>query len=257
LETSLKRLNAETPFYLNSQLLEHHFDESSRADKMTVSLVIPTLDEANNIGYVLRRIAMLKIIDEIIIVDGHSKDNTIEIAKEIMPAIKVVYQKGRGKGDALRAGFAASGCDLVIAIDADGSMDPLEVPRFLEPLLKGADFVKGSRFLPGAGTADMPILRKFGNKVFVLMVNILYGTKYSDLCYGYMGFRKDTFEKINLLSDGFEIETEINIAAGKAKLNVVEVPSFELNRYFGEGKLNTFRDGWRILKTIIVGVFAH
>lgn len=224
---------------------------------VSVTVVVPTLNEAKSIPEVLRRVAAQKEINEIIVVDGHSVDGTLEIARQTVPTIKIVIQTGKGKGNALREGFESASGEIVIAIDADGSMDPGQISQFIKPLLDGYDFAKGSRFLPGGGTEDMTLLRKFGNKVFTLLVNILYRTRYSDCCYGYFAFKKSAFSAIGVKSDGFEIETEINVRAGKKRLRTMEVPSYERRRSFGEGNLHALKDGWRILKTIFLEMFRN
>jgi glycosyltransferase involved in cell wall biosynthesis len=159
-------------------------------------------------------------------------------------------QQGRGKGDALRAGFAAATGDIIVMLDADGSTDPAEIPSFVGVLLAGADFAKGSRFLHGAGTTDMPFYRKLGNAGFVLLVRLLFGGRYTDLCYGYNAFWSDVVPELQLDGDGFEIETMMNIRALRAGLNVVEVASCEGRRVHGIGRLRTIPDGWRVLRTI-------
>ena len=215
----------------------------------TISLVIPTLNEERNIAAVLRRVPDL--VDEIVIVDGRSTDRTIETALAVRPDARVVLEKVPGKGSAVRAGFAAATGDLVVMIDADCSMDPQEIETYVVRLAEGADVVKGSRFLPGGGTTDMTWLRRAGNRVLVGLVNVLYGSSFSELCYGYMAFRRSRLEDLDLRSEGFEIETEIVVRALKAGLRIEEVPSFEEERAFGESNLNTFRDGWRVLTKLL------
>jgi len=217
-----------------------------------VSVVIPTLNEAKNLPDVLYRLP--NVVDEVIIVDGHSKDNTVEIAKEVLPNVKVILQKKSGKGDALRCAFDYVQGDIIIQIDADGSMSPEEVPSFVEALHNGADVVKGSRFMVGGETYDMTTLRRVGNALMTMVVNILCSTKYTDLCYGFAAFKKKALQKLTpiLESNNFEIETEIFIKAKKLGLNVVEVPSIEHRRKNGESKLNSFIDGFKILKTIVI-----
>jgi len=218
----------------------------TKAPKITA--VIPARNEEKNLPFVLPLIPPM--VDELLLVDGVSSDRTNEVAKELRPDIKIVKQTGRGKGNALRCGFEKASGDFIIMIDADGSMDPAEIPAFIEPLLQGYDVVKGSRFLPGGGTTDMEGHRKFGNKVFLTLVNILFRGKYSDLCYGYMAFKKDALRKIELESDGFEIETELNVKVLKTGLKVKEVPSFEKKRISGSGSLRAWQDGKRIIGTI-------
>jgi len=217
--------------------------------KPTVSVVIPTLNEAENLPHVLPRIP--KWVDEVVLVDGHSTDNTIAIARELIPDIRVIFQDRRGKGAALRAGFAAARGDIIVMLDADGSTDPAEIPAFVGALLAGADFVKGSRFLQGGGTADMPLYRRFGNWGFVLGVRLMFGGSFSDLCYGYNAFWRHILPKLALDGDGFEIETMMNVRALHAGFKVAEVASFEAPRVYGIGRLRTIPDGWRVLRTLM------
>ena len=214
-----------------------------------ISVVIPTLNEAENLQYVLSRIP--DWVDEVILVDGHSTDNTVEVACKLRSDIRVVMQQRQGKGDALRCGFAAATGDIIVMLDADGSTDPAEIPAFVGALLAGADFVKGSRFLQGAGTSDMPFYRRLGNWSFVTLVRLLFGGAYSDLCYGYNAFWKDVLPRLSLEGDGFEIETIMNVRALRKSLRVAEVPSFEFERVRGTSHLRTIPDGWRVLKAIV------
>lgn len=217
--------------------------------RLRVSVIICTFNEAKNLPYVLPKIP--DWVDQVILVDGHSTDNTVEVARKLRPDIRVLYQLGKGKGDALRYGIQQAGGEIVVTLDADGSTDPEEIPKFIDPLLNGYDFAKGSRFLEGGGTLDMPRHRIFGNRVFTILTNLLYSTRYSDLAYGYNAFRKSALKGIQLSSDGFEIETELNIKVAKAGLKVKEVPSFERKRISGRENLRSFQDGWRILRTIL------
>ncbi|MBA2635747.1 MAG: glycosyltransferase family 2 protein, partial [Sphingomonas sp.] len=164
--------------------------------------------------------------------------------------IRFVQQQGRGKGAALRSGFSAARGDIIVMLDADGSTDPREIPSFVAALVSGADFVKGSRFLPGGGTADMENYRKLGNMAFVYSVRLLFGGRYTDLCYGYNAFWRRVLPQLQLDGDGFEIETMMNVRALKAGLIVAEVPSFESHRIYGESHLRTIPDGLRVLRTI-------
>jgi glycosyltransferase involved in cell wall biosynthesis len=216
----------------------------------TVSIVIPALNEAANIAWVLRRIPA-GVADEVILVDGLSVDDTIAIAKATMAEIVMVHEERPGKGVALRAGFAAATGDIIVMLDADGSMDPAEVSSFVAAVRSGYDFVKGSRHLPDAGSEDLTVLRSAGNKALGGAVNLLYGTQFTDLCYGFMAFRRDCLGALNLSADGFEIETQMVVNAVKAGLRIAEVPSFELERRSGQSNLRTFRDGRRVLRTLL------
>jgi glycosyltransferase involved in cell wall biosynthesis len=223
--------------------------ERRRANRPTVSVVVPTLNEAANLPHVLGRLS--KGMEELIIVDGHSVDDTVGVAQALRPDARVILQNRRGKGNALACGFAAATADIIVMLDADGSTDPAEIPRFLNPLVEGADFVKGSRYLEGGGSSDITGLRSAGNKALGASVNVLFGTRYTDLCYGYSAFWRRCLPQLQINCDGFEVETVLNIRAAKAGLSVVEVPSHEEDRIHGVSKLNAWRDGRRVLRTIV------
>jgi glycosyltransferase involved in cell wall biosynthesis len=220
-----------------------------------ISLVIPALNEARNLPYVFARLP--RDIYEVILIDGHSTDDTVAVARSLYPEVRIVRQSRRGKGNALACGFAACRGHIIIVVDADGSVDGAEIPRFVAALQQGADFAKGSRFLRGGGSADLTLLRRLGNRGLTVVVNILYGTRYTDLCYGYNAFWARCLPYINVDCDGFEVETLINIRMAKAGLRVTEVPSFESPRIHGMSNLNPWRDGWRILKTILTERFVR
>ncbi|HUG95334.1 MAG TPA: glycosyltransferase family 2 protein [Pleomorphomonadaceae bacterium] len=215
----------------------------------TVTVIIPALNERENLRHVLPRIPPM--VNEVILVDGASTDGTVEAARQLLPSIRIVQQDGEGKGAALRSGFAAATGDIIVMLDADGSTDPAEIPYFVHALLAGAEFAKGSRFLHGGGTEDMPYYRRLGNGFFVHLVRRLYGGRYTDLCYGYNAFWRHLLPQLELDGDGFEIETMINIRALRAQFRIREVPSFEARRVMGVGRLRTIPDGWRVLRTIL------
>lgn len=217
--------------------------------RIEVSLVIPAMNEERNIGWVLKRLPPQ--IDEVILVDGNSSDATVAVSRAICPDIRVVGQDRPGKGAALRAGFAAARGDVIVMIDADRSMDPVEIERFLDLVADGYDLVKGSRFMGDGGTADMEAVRRCGNAALRGMANRLYGTRFTDLCYGFMAFRREHLATLGLQADGFEIETEIVVRAVKSGLRVGEVASFEQPRGYGESNLNTWRDGTRVLRLML------
>lgn len=214
----------------------------------SVSIVIPTLNEAENLKWLLPRLPAW--VHEILIIDGCSTDDTIRVAESLRSEVKIVVERKRGKGAALRRGFEAATGDVVVMMDADGSMAPDEIIHFVSALMSGADFAKGTRFMQGAGTSDMTLFRRAGNLGLTWTVRMLYGSAFSDLCYGYMAFWRRHVPLLKSECDGFEIETLINIRALKSKLKIVEVASFESERIHGTSNLRAIPDGWRVLKTI-------
>jgi glycosyltransferase involved in cell wall biosynthesis len=233
-----------------------------------VSVVIPTLNEARNLPHVFS--ALPPALHEVIIVDGHSVDDTVDTARRLRPDVRIVKQSRNGKGNALACGFAAATGDIIAMVDADGSADPAEIPQFVKALLDGGDFAKGTRFAAGGGSGDITRLRQLGNRFLSSLVNILCRTKYSDLCYGYNVFWRchvpvfglDTESPVpvdgtRLWGDGFEIETLINIRIAQAGLAVTEVGSYEHPRIYGVSNLNAISDGWRVLRTILVERFYY
>jgi glycosyltransferase involved in cell wall biosynthesis len=224
-----------------------------RADLVTewprVSVIIPTLNEAQNLPHVLAKLPGR--LHEVIVVDGFSTDDTIDVARLLRPDAKIVLQKCRGKGDALRCGFEAATGDVLVMLDADGSADPAEIPAFVETLMAVADFAKGTRFREGGGSSDISRLRRIGNRGLNGVVNALFRTSYSDLCYGYNAFWHHCLPAMSVDCAGFEVETLINIRIARAGLTVREVPSFERARIHGQSNLRTFRDGGRVLRTIL------
>lgn len=219
-----------------------------------VSLVIPTLNEAKNLSWLLPRLPSW--IFEVVIVDGCSTDGTVEVARQLAPDVRIVIEKRRGKGLALMTGFQAARGDIIVMLDADGSMDPEEIILFVVALMRGADFVKGTRFIQGAGTSDMTRIRMLGNWALTRAFRALYGGTFSDLCYGYIGFWKKWVPILHSDCIGFEVETILNIKALQNRLKVVEVASFESDRIHGESNLRALPDGWRILKAILKERFA-
>jgi glycosyltransferase involved in cell wall biosynthesis len=214
-----------------------------------ISVVVPTLNEAKNLPHVFAELP--QGLHEVIVVDGFSTDGTPEVARHLRPDVKIVKQAQRGKGDALRCGFEASTGDILVMLDADGSADPAEIPAFVRALTRGADFAKGTRFHPDGGSSDITPLRSAGNRLLSGTVNLLFGTAYSDLCYGYNAFWRHCLPAMSVDCTGFEVETLINIRIARAGLKVSEVPSFERDRIHGQSNLNTFRDGGRVLRTIL------
>lgn len=218
----------------------------------SVTVIIPTLNEGKSIATVILELKHLGF-SNIVVIDGNSEDDTVDVAERL--GVNVIHQNGSGKGDAMRQAFGDTEVngEVILVMDADGSMNPKEAFSFLEAIQNGVDCVKGSRFLPGAGSEDLTLFRRIGSSFFVFLVNTLWSTKYTDLCYGFAAFKRKALEKLypHLESKNFEIETEIFIKAKKLGLKVGEIPSVELRRTHGKSNLKALKDGLRILKTIV------
>lgn len=227
----------------------------------TVSIIVPAKNEAKNLEIVL---PLLPDVHEIIVVDGHSVDGTAEVAKRVRPEVHVITQTRKGKGNALVCGFERATGDIIVMFDADGSADAAEIPRFVDALIAGADVAKGSRFTAGGSSEDITFHRQLGNRGLNVLSNLLLGTRYTDLCYGYNAFWRRILPELQLPAstlpaapgtmlwgDGFEIETLLTCRMAEARLTVAEVPSVELLRIHGESNLHAVKDGLRVLKTVL------
>src|SRR3954469_8630485 len=139
----------------------------------TVTIVVPAKNEAANLREVL---PLLPPVHEVLLIDGHSGDDTIEGARHTLPRIRVVQQTRRGKGNALACGFLAATGDIIVMFDADGSADPAGIPPFVKGLSGGADFAKGSRFALGGGSEDITAIRRLGNAGLHLVANLTFQT---------------------------------------------------------------------------------
>ena len=221
-----------------------------------VTVVLPTRNEARNLPHVAER---MPPIDELVVIDGGSQDGTADVARRLWPHATVIEQTRSGKGNALACGFRAATGDIIVMIDGDGSTDPAEIPRFVEALVDGADLAKGSRFCRDGGSEDITRFRRLGNYGLNWLVNRIFRTQFSDLCYGYNAFWRRNLDCLDLpctdlpepqWGDGFEIETVINVRAAKSGWLIREVGSFEGKRLHGNSNLNAVTDGMRVLRTI-------
>jgi glycosyltransferase involved in cell wall biosynthesis len=214
-----------------------------------ITVIMCTLNEEANLPYVLPEIP--EWVDEVILVDGHSTDDTIAVAKRIRPDITVLYQPGSGKGDALKYGIKHASGDIIVTLDADGATDPEEMPRFIKPLLKGYAFAKGSRFL-WSFPRNKPWHRILGNWIITGTFDILFFRRYTDVCSGYNAFWKSAIAQIDPWpSDGFQNEPFVNCRAVKRGLKVTEIGHSDAGRTQGRVKERSWRQGFKAFKVII------
>lgn len=223
----------------------------------TVTALICTLNEETNLPHVLPKIP--EWIEDILIIDGHSTDKTVKVIKEFCPQARVMYQPGRGKGDAIAFGVREAKGDIIVTLDADGETPPEEISNFIEPLKNGYDMTKGSR-LNGKRPPRMPRYRWFGNKVLAITCNILYRTRFHDVCSGYNAYWKDKFLKLGLsygLKElGCSMEQQMVVRAKKAGMKIKEVPHTSHGRISGvsaiagvkEAVKQGFRDWFLIIR---------
>jgi len=215
--------------------------------KSKITVLICTLNEEANLPHVLPNLP--EWVDEVLLVDGHSTDRTIEVAQKLRPGIHILQQPGKGKDRALKYGFDRAQGDIIITLDADGTTDPEEMQRFIEPLLNGYDFAKGSRFLK-IRPAKMPWYRHLGNWILITEANLLFGTKYTDLCSGYNAFWKKSWERVDF-PDKFGYEPLITLRAKRVGLKTIEIPCSDKGRVSGSSKLPNWRQGWGAFKGIL------
>ena len=230
---------------------------------MKVSLIVPVKNEAPTIEWLLNQIP--PDISEIIVVDGNSHDKTVELARGHQRVSRVIVQRSKGKGAALSAGFAIATGELVAIIDADGSMKPSELSKYIEKFPE-YDVVKGSRYLQSGGSTDLTFVRSLGNRLLTRLANLLFDQSWTDMAYGYAVFKRSVLDELALTDydklgsilghksygQGFEIETLMFTRAARRKMKIIEVPSFEENRIAGSSNLRAMRDGFRVLIALFV-----
>jgi glycosyltransferase involved in cell wall biosynthesis/anti-sigma regulatory factor (Ser/Thr protein kinase) len=255
---------ARTSFGLPSATLEFDYAgdralgrRGLRPQQPRVTVVVPAKDEAANI---LEILPYLSGFFEVVVVVREDDYASAEAARTALPSARIVYQTRKGKGNALACGFEQTNGDVIVTFDIDGSADPHEIPRFVEALTRGADLAKGSRFCPGGGSQDITQFRSLGNYCLNLIASVFTGTRFTDLCYGFNAFWADQLPVLCLpdsdgdtpqRGDGFEIEAMIIGRFAISKAIIIEVPSYEYDRYHGESNLNAIRDGFRVLWTLL------
>jgi len=218
---------------------------------MKVTLIIPTRNEEGCIGKVLQEVPK-KLIQQIIVVDGHSTDNTLkEVKKNLRSKDLVFTQKGMGYGAAFIEGFAKAKGDIIIMMDADGSHNPADIPFMLNKIKEGYEYVMASRYAVGGKSFDDTFIRWFGNQLFTKLTNIIHNMHVTDSLYLFTAIDKDKLNKLDLQSPSFEFCTEIIVKASRAGLRFAEVPAIERARYNGKSKVNAFWHGLKILKMVL------
>jgi dolichol-phosphate mannosyltransferase len=219
-----------------------------------VTVVIPTRDEEGMIAEMVDSVR--PYADEILVVDGHSKDRTREIAAQ--HDARVILDHGKGKGEALRYSLTQASGDIVVFIDADGSHDPRDIPAMVAPIKAGqSDLVVGSRGRGGSdelhGTLGQ-LIRYVGSQVIMLIINYRWGTQLTDSQNGFRAIRRDVGLKLGLTSNLTTIEQEMMMRALKLGYRVSEIPAHEYERKWGKSKVVVwklwFAYGWSVFRNI-------
>ncbi|VVB71020.1 Glycosyltransferase AglJ [uncultured archaeon] len=213
-----------------------------------VCVLIPTLNEEESIESVIREFKALGY-ENILLVDGHSTDATVEKARAA--GARIFLQSGSGKGQALKEVFEQIEEEYILLIDGDGTYSPGEASSLLEPVQKGrADHVVGNRFGKLQGGA-LKKLNMIGNKMINRFFALIYGIHLTDILSGYRAFTTEGIRLLDLSTPGFEIESEITIESVKKGLRIAEIPITYKSRPAGtKTKLHPFRDGLKIILTI-------
>lgn len=217
---------------------------------MKTTLIIPALNEEGCIGKTIREIPRDRV-DEIIVVDGHSADNTVNEAKSVLGLNdKVIEQKREKFGGAIYDGLDLATGNVVMIMDADGSHNPNDIPKLLSKFSENA-VVMASRYAPGGRSDDDTFVRWFGNWLFTKLIRIVHGIKITDSLYFFFAISRENFKKLDLKSQGFAICIEFLVKAKRNNLKIVEIPAIERPRLAGESKVNAFQDGLKILRAIL------
>ena len=222
---------------------------------MKVTAVIPAKNEEEGIEKIIKNVS--RFVDEVLVVDGHSKDKTRQIAKEC--GAKVVLDGGKGKGDGIRTGIRKAKGDIIVFIDADGSHNPKDIPKLIKPIKNGeADLVVASRAKGGSDEVRLDLdglFRQIGSEIAAILVNFRWRANLTDIQNGFRAIRRKTALALKLESDGFEIEEEMIMKCLKRGVRIMEVAGHEYQRRWGVSKLPTIQ-AWRFLLTLFKELFS-
>ena len=216
-----------------------------------LTLIIPAKEESESLPKVL--LELKKYRCKIVIILEQSDTKTLEAIKNF--ECKIVYQSGRGYGNALIEGIKNVETNYLCIFNADGSFDPKYLDEMLKLSENNTDFVFASRYMKGAGSEDDTFLTIIGNYFFSIFGKIFFSLKISDILFTYLLGKTQSFKKLNLRSDDFCLCVEMPIKAKRLGMSMKDIPSFERSRIAGKKKVNEFRDGFKILIFMIKSLF--
>lgn len=214
---------------------------------MKVLLIAPTSNELEGVKAVLPKIDR-KIVDDILVVDLNSTDGTVEFCKK--HGFKVHHQKTKGYGAAMMEGLEINHNEIVIEFPPDGSSPPDRIPDFIKKIEEGYDLVIGSRYTKGAKSYDDDIVTGFGNWMFTKIVNLLFGTNFTDVLIGYRAFRRSSLDRLNITAKNLDWSVELPILFAKSGAKIIDIPVDEPKRIGGKRKMHPIKTGLDISKII-------
>ena len=215
---------------------------------MKTTLVIPTMNEIDGMRKIMPKIKK-EWVDQILIVDGGSKDGTIEYAKE--NKYEIMVQKTRGIGNGYREALPLIKGDVIITFSPDGNSVPEKIPDIVGKMKEGYDLLIVSRYLPGAKSYDDDIFTRIGNKVFTKTINLFFGGKYTDSLVIFRAYKKNLINDLKIDAEHMTFEEQISIRAAQKKLRITEIPGDEPPRIGGERKMKIFKTGSTLLMEIL------
>lgn len=220
---------------------------------MSVSVIITTKNEERSLDGIIQGVQGQKCVDEILVIDGHSVDRTANIARKYN--VRFFLDNGKGKGAAIRLGIEKASCDLLVFIDADGSHDPGDIPKLLEPILKDDyDLVVGSRTRGGSDELHgdfEKFMRMVGSDIITLTINYRWNVRLTDSQNGFRCIKRMVAGQLNLQENIFTIEQEMIMKCLKKGYSVCDVPTHEYARQYGKSRISLPKVWWRYLWCLI------
>ena len=228
-----------------------------KTHRIDISLIVPVRNEAGNLPAVLPLIQKIPGVSEIIIVDGHSQDESIRVARSLLPQARIIVQKGLGKGEAITFGAKIAKGNYVGVLDSDGSNDPRELYSYVDLARKGFDLVKGTRYMEGGRSYDETFFRKLLIIGAQKVANTLWGSCFRDISYGMFLMKRESLLELELQSRRHDVEWELMGEAHRRGLAIVEIPSVERKRISGRSNVKIVYDGFLIAKVVLKMFFRR